>query len=95
VIRLPAEQRDMAAVAKSVAATGPLLDLLEQHLSASAFVAGARITMADIPLACEIHRWWGLPPDITHRPAYPHIERWYAGMRARPASRGVLDLPLS
>jgi glutathione S-transferase len=95
VIRMSPEQSDVAAVAKSVAATGPLLDLLEQHLSASAFVAGARISMADIPLACEIHRWWGLPQAITHRPPHPHIERWYAGMQARPASRGVLDLPLS
>ena len=48
--------------------------------------------MADIPIGCEIHRWWGLPQP---RPALPHLERWYAAVQARPATRGVLDLPLS
>ncbi len=43
-------------------------------------------------LACEVHRWWGLPQP---RPAWPHLERWYGHWLALPASRGVLDLPLS
>ena len=47
---------------------------------------------ADLPIACEIHRWWGLPLE---RPARPHLQRWYDGMLALPAARGVLDLTLS
>lgn len=53
---------------------------------------GEALTMADIPIACEVHRWWGLPQP---RPAWPHLERWYAQWLALPASRGVLDLTLS
>ena len=56
------------------------------------FMAGDALTMADIPIACEVHRWWGLPQP---RPVWPHLERWYAQWLALPASRGVLDLPLS
>ncbi len=91
-IRTPAAQRNADVIAQSVAATEPLFAMLDQHLSRQAFMAGDALTMADIPIACEVHRWWGLPQP---RPAWPHLERWYAGWLARPASRGVLDLPLS
>jgi len=61
-------------------------------LSKQAFMAGDALSMADIPIACEVHRWWGLPQP---RPAWPNLERWYAQWLSLPASRGVLDLPLS
>ncbi len=91
-IRTAPEQRDAQVIAQSVAATEPLFAMLDEHLSHQAFMAGDALTMADIPIACEVHRWWGLPQP---RPAWPHLERWYAGWLAMPASRGVLDLPLS
>ena len=91
-IRTAPEQRNAAVIAQSVAATEPLFAMLDEHLSRQAFMAGDALTMADIPIACEVHRWWGLPQP---RPAWPHLERWYAGWLAMPASRGVLDLPLS
>ena len=92
LIRTPEAQRDPAAIAASVAATEPLFAQLDEHLSRQPFMAGDALTMADIPIACEVHRWWGLP---LPRPAWPHLERWYAQWLALPASRGVLDLPLS
>ncbi len=90
--RTPVEQRDLAVIAQSVAATEPLLQLLDTHLQGQAFMAGGAFTMADIPIACEIHRWFGLPQA---RPSLPHLERWFAAILARPATHGVLDLPLS
>ncbi len=90
--RTPAEQRNQQVIDQSTAATVPLLEMLERHLSQSEAMVGNTLTMADIPIACEIHRWWGLPQP---RAAYPHIERWYARMQALPASAGVLDLALS
>ena len=92
LIRKPGGQTDAALVAKSVAATEPLLDLLDTHLAQQPFMAGAQFTMADIPVACEIHRWSGLPIEHKRR---PHLANWYAQMLARPASRGVLDVELS
>ena len=91
-IRVAPAQRDAGVIEQSVAATEPLFAMLDEHLSRQAFMAGDALTMADIPIACEVHRWWGLPQP---RPAWPHLERWYAGWLALPASRGVLDLPLS
>ena len=92
LIRVPVDQRDAALIERSVASTDPLLAMLEAHLSRQAFMAGDALTMADIPIACEIHRWRGLPLE---QPALPHLERWYENICALPAARGVLDLPLS
>ncbi|WP_066263568.1 glutathione S-transferase family protein [Hydrogenophaga flava] len=92
LIRTPEAQRAPAVIAASVAATEPLFAQLDEHLARQPFMAGEALTMADIPIACEVHRWWGLPQP---RPAWPHLERWYAQWLALPASRGVLDLPLS
>lgn len=91
-IRTPVEQRNPQAIATSVAATEPLLAMLDAHLAQRPFMAGESLTMADIPLACEMHRWWGLP--LQH-PDHPRLRRWYDGIRHLPAARGVLDLPLS
>lgn len=91
-VRTPAERRNPEVIAQSVAATEPLMALLDHHLSRRPFMAGDRLTMADFPIACEVHRWINLPRPRTER---PHLDRWYAGMLARPSSRGVLDLALS
>ena len=91
-IRTPADRRDPQVIAQSIAATEPLLALLDQHLSRQPFMTGDRLTMADLPLACEVHRWLNLPQPRTER---PHLDRWYAAMLARPSGRGVLDFALS
>jgi glutathione S-transferase len=92
LIRTPAEKRNAQAIAASVAATEPLLATLDAHLAQRRFMAGDALTMADIPIACEMHRWWNLP--LEH-PRHPNLQRWYEGIRALPAARGVLDLTLS
>ena len=91
-IRTAPEQRDMAAIAASVAATEPLLRQLDAHLQKQPFMAGNHFTMADIPIACEVHRWLNLPQPY---PALPALERWYQAVSTRPATRGVLDVPLA
>jgi glutathione S-transferase len=91
-IRTPVERRDPDAIARSVAATEALFALLDHQLSTRPFIAGDRLTMADLPIACEVHRWINLPRPRTAR---PHLDRWYEGMLARPSSRGVLDVELS
>ena len=90
--RTPAEQRNLAVIADSTAAMEPMLALLDAHLAHQAFMAGGHMTMADIPLVCEIHRWWGLPQP---RKPWPHLDRWYQGLLVHPASRGVLDIGLA
>jgi glutathione S-transferase len=92
LVRTPPEQRNPAVIAESNAAVEALMFTLDMHLAHREFMVGHRFTMADIPLACEVHRWFGLPQPRQSR---PHIERWYDSLRARQASKGVLDLALS
>ena len=90
--RTPSPQRDMALIAQSTAATESLLALLDAHLSRQPFMAGDRLTMADIPVVCEVHRWLALPQP---HPGRAHLQRWFGTLRSRPAARGVFDFPLS
>ncbi|MBT2324813.1 glutathione S-transferase [Variovorax paradoxus] len=93
-IRTPPGQRDPAVIAHSVHATEPLFALLDAHLATRAYMLGDQFTMADIPVGCEAHRWFGLPQTEYTRPAWPHVERWFADLRSRTGARGVLDLAL-
>ena len=92
LIRLPADQRDPALIAQSNAVVEPLMAMLDAHLANRSFMVGERFTMADIPLGCEVQRWFGLPQTRERR---PNIERWFATLLARPAAAGVLDLALA
>ena len=92
LIRLPADQRDPALIAQSNAAVELLMAILDAHLSSRSFMVGERFTMADIPLGCEVHRWFGLPQTRIKR---PNIERWFTALAERPAAKGVLDMPLT
>ena len=92
LIRLPVDQRDPAMIAQSNAQVELLMALLDAHLSIRSFMVGERFTMADIPLGCEVQRWFGLPQSREKR---PHIERWFAALLVRPAARGILDLALA
>ena len=92
LVRTPAEKRQPDLIRQSNAAMEPLMGLLDRRLAQRAFMLGDRFSMADIPLGCEAHRWLGLPQA---RPAWPHLERWFSALCARPAAKGVLDLQLS
>jgi glutathione S-transferase len=92
LMRTPQDKRNHDLVAQSIAATEPLLRMLNDHLARTPFMAGQTFGMADIPVACEIHRWRGLP---IAQPALPHVDRWYAVIRTHAAARGVLDISLS
>jgi glutathione S-transferase len=92
LIRTPAEQRDEAVIARSYAETEPLMALLDAELAQRPYLGGDSFSMADIPAACEVHRWIGLPFARTPR---THLDRWYQAVSERPGAVGVLDQPLS
>lgn len=93
-VRTPADERRQALIDDSAARTEPLMAILDTQLAGRAFVCGTQFTMADIVLGCAAHRWFGLPADQVTRIARPAVEAWYARLLSRPATRGVLTLPL-
>jgi len=92
LIRTPEEERDERAIAASIAAVEPLLALLETHLATQPYLAGDAFSMADIPVGCEVHRWFGLP---VARPELPNVDRWFRALSERASAKGVLDVSLT
>jgi glutathione S-transferase len=94
--RTEAAQRQPQQMASFTQKVNALLAMVDAHLGQHAFMSGEHLSMADIPLLCEVHRWWAVRERSGERgPEFPHIERWYAPLLAHPASRGVLDVPVS
>jgi glutathione S-transferase len=91
-IRTPQAQRQPALIKQSRTATEALLAILDAHLGQRAYEGGAQFGMADIPVACEVHRWWGLPQP---RQLHPYIERWYPRLLERLASQNILSIQLT
>ena len=93
-VRTPPSERQNALIDASVRESEALFAMLDAHLGKHVYMGGDSFTMADFPLGCEAHRWFGLPAAEYRRPAWPNVERWYADLLSRPGARGVLDLPL-
>jgi glutathione S-transferase len=92
LVRTPAGDRVDASIRASLAATEPLVAILDRHLQDNAYLAGEAFTMADIAVGAAAHRWLNLP--VAHGPL-PAVERWYATLMERPAAQSVLTLPLA
>ena len=91
LVRTPPGERQPALLDASIRQTEPLVAILDATLAGRPFIAGDRFTMADIPLGCAIHRWYGMPVE---RIARPNVSGWLDRVRQRAGAREVLVLPL-
>jgi glutathione S-transferase len=91
LIRTPAEKRDLKAVEASRVKSGEMAKILDAALADRMYVAGS-LSMGDIPIGCEVQRWIRLP---IQRPKLPNLEAWFERLRARPAFKKNVDLPLT
>jgi glutathione S-transferase len=92
MVRTAPEKRDMAAVEASIAATEPVMDILEAELAGKTFLAGDRPTIGDIGLAPGVFRWLHMP---VQRKARPNCEAWAARLAGRPGYGKALLLPIT
>lgn len=91
LVRTPAAERDAALVERQLAATLEGFRLLDAHMADHEHVALDRLTIADIPLGCALHRWLNLPIET---PELPHLRRWYERLAERPAYRAAVMQPV-
>jgi glutathione S-transferase len=82
LVRTPPEKRDMKAINEAIEDTGKLWARLDGHLADRPYVAGAHLTMGDIPVGCMVYRWFAL--DIA-RPELKHLKAWHERLATRPA----------
>ena len=93
LIRTPPEKRDMAAIKASKEKTTTVMQMLEERLGKTQYVAGNTFSYGDIPVGVMTYRFRELVPE---RPAMPNVERWFAALAKRQAFQDqVGSIPLS
>jgi glutathione S-transferase len=92
LIRVAADKRDAAAVEASRAECEKLAAILDRHLEGRDYLTDNGFSAADIVVGCAAHRWLNLPVAREER---PNLQRWYATLKSRPASRQVTSQALT
>ena len=92
LIRTPPDKRDAKAIEAGCKQSAELAAMLDAHLAARPYVAGASFTMGDIPIGCEVQRWLRVPIE---RASQPHLEAWFERLRERLPFRKIVDQPLT
>lgn len=82
---------DAAAIEKARGECIRNFAVLDAVLARQPWMTGTDFGIADCCIGPITHRWLNLPVE---RAAAPHLEAWYARLRARPCGR-VFELPLS
>jgi len=93
LIRTPAAGPDLKAVASATKEANAAAALIDGHLAKNAFVAGAKLSMGDIPVGATLYRWLALPG--VERPVLPNLRAWLDRLGQRPGFRAHVMLPLS
>jgi len=93
LVRTAPEQRDQSAIDAAVAQSIENFSILEAKLDRRDYLAGDRLTMADIPFGPNVHRFFNLPFD---RPALPNLQGYYSRLLERPGYKThIADIPIS
>ncbi|AYJ85558.1 glutathione S-transferase [Sphingomonas paeninsulae] len=92
LIRTPVDQRDEASIARSAKNCAGKMALLDNALGISPWLSGDSFGIGDIPMGVYAHSWFTL---AIERPTLPHVENWYARLRARPAYASQVMIPLT
>lgn len=84
LVRLPEAERSAARRDRAIAALSESFTILDRHLQSRPFVAGARLTMGDIPVGSALYRYYDMPFE---RPDLPALAAYYARLGERAAYR--------
>ena len=87
LVRTPQQQHDRKAIAAALAKTLSALRILDANLAERDYLAGDRLSYADIAAGVSLYRWFSMEMD---RPAMPGVENWYRRLQDRPAFRNTV-----
>lgn len=89
-VRTEPANRDAGRIAACAERLGKALKILDARLADRAYIAGDRLTMADIPNGTMAYRYFNL--DVV-RPELPNLTAWYERLCERPAYREHVMFP--
>ncbi len=92
LVRRTADNRDADAVARSVAASGRLMAILDNALAQSPWLSGAEFGLGDIPMGVYAYTWFTL--DVP-RPAFTALASWYGRLTERAGFARQVMIPLT
>jgi len=88
--RTPEAQRNWPAIKRNLARCTGYFGLLDGILATRPFLVGDSLSLADIPAATSLYRYFEL--DIA-RPELPNVTAWYRRLQVRPPFRKQVMLP--
>ncbi len=91
LIRTPEADRDMAAIARARDDAEALWRIVEAQLTGQPYLCGDTLSLADIALGIQVHRWFVLP---IARPALANLGAWYARLQTHPGYANNCLAPL-
>ncbi len=91
MVRTAPEKRDQAALDQAIIDAGRAWAFLERPLSQHQFIAGDRLSLADMAWGVHVHRWFTMPID---RPEVAHLRDWYDRLLQRPVYAKHVARPL-
>ena len=91
LVRTPEAERDYDRINAGIERGYEVWGMLDRHLEGRAFVAGDDLTMGDVPIGPQAHRWFNL---VDERPSMPNLEAWYQRLTERPAFRKNVMIPI-
>jgi glutathione S-transferase len=88
--RTPVAQRDHAAIERSLARCEKHYRKLDTHLANQPYLAGVTFTMAEIPCAASLYRYFEMGVSV---PLLPNLMAWYERLTRRQAYRDHIMTP--
>ena len=82
VVRTAPKDRDADAIAGAIGTFNAKLDIAEAQLERNAFLAGNKVTLADIQFGHVLYRYYDINIDPS---GYPALKRYYDRLTARAA----------
>ena len=92
LVRTPEEKRSAETIANAIVESERCMRIINDQVEKTGFMHGDHFTLADVPSAAFVHRWFKLP--IAHA-SLPALEDYYQRMLKRPAYVKHVALELS
>jgi len=92
LIRTAPDKRNMAEIEDGIKKSNEGFAILDSALAGRDYVAGAGLTMGDIPLGTFVYRWYRLP---VQRQRHPNVEAYFERLQKRAAFRENVMIPLT
>lgn len=82
LVRTAADDRDNNLIEEGVKELGALLPMAEDQIAKQGWLAGSRMTLADISFGTHLYRYYNLPFE---RPELPALAEYYDRLCTRPS----------